>query len=118
MSEIKYRIQHVGINTDGDADALALANTLNDVFGLEGITEKPVAFFAGSLFEVMKNRKRGLNGHIAMETDNVEAAMADLSGKGITFLEDTIKRAPDGHINFVYLEQQWGGFAVHLTEKV
>ena len=59
--------------------------------------------------------KRGIHGHIALQTEDVEAAMADLSAKGITFQEDSIKRDPQGRITFVYLEQQVGGFAIHLT---
>ena len=41
--------------------------------------------------------------------------MAELAGKGITFYENTIRRDKDGKIIFVYLQQQFGGFAIHLT---
>lgn len=41
--------------------------------------------------------------------------MAELSQRGITFLEDTIRRDEQGKIRFIYLQQQIGGFAIHLT---
>ena len=41
--------------------------------------------------------------------------MAELSQKGITFYEDTIRRDKDGKIIFVYLQQEFGGFSIHLT---
>jgi len=41
--------------------------------------------------------------------------MADLAAKGITFQADSIKRDKEGKVSFVYLEQQVGGFAIHLT---
>ena len=63
----------------------------------------------------MKHDRRGAHGHVALQTDDVEAAMADLSAKGIGFQEDTIRRDEAGKIRFVYLEQQVAGFAFHLT---
>lgn len=113
--KVTYRIKHVGINNENDAQAKQLVDLLCSVFGLEITLETPVAYFGGELFEVMKHNRTGVNGHIAMQTENVEAAMADLSAKGITFREGTIRRDENGKISFVYLEQEFGGFAFHLT---
>ena len=116
MSEkITYRIAHIGINTENSEEAYALAEVLCGLFCQEPERDAPVSLFAGNIFEIMKHSRRGKNGHIALQTPDVEAAMADLAKKGITFQEDTIRRDENGHIRFVYLVQEIGGFAFHLT---
>ncbi len=110
-----YRIKHVGINNETGQQARALADELCEVLGLEQISESSSSIFAGEIFEVMKHSNRGIHGHLALQTEDVEAAMAELAGKGITFCENTIRRDKDGKIIFVYLQQQFGGFAIHLT---
>ena len=113
-----YSIKHIGINNPDEPAAQGLTDLLCHLFGLERTRETPTAIFAGTIFEVMKSHKpatRGVNGHIGLQTDDVEEAMADLAAKGITFQEDTIRRDENGKVNFVYLEQQFGGFAIHLT---
>ena len=115
MSRPVYRIKHVGINTGGNDEAMALADVLCRIFCQEPGENKDTGVFAGSLFEVMKHSKRGKHGHIALQTEDVEAAMADLASKGITFQEDTIRRDENGKIKFVYLQQDFGGFSFHLT---
>lgn len=114
----RYALKHIGFNTQDDPSAQHLTNLLCHLFNVERAKETPVSVFTDSLFEIMKYNdpvKRGIHGHIALQTEDVEAAMADLSAKGITFQEDSIKRDPQGRITFVYLEQQVGGFAIHLT---
>ena len=106
-NEIRYTIKHVGINHRDEDEARSTAETLCALFGLEISQETPAALFAGEIFEVMKHDRRGAHGHVA--------AMADLSAKGISFQEDTIRRDEAGKIRFVYLEQQVAGFAFHLT---
>ena len=115
MAKITYRIKHVGINNENEAQAQQLVDVLCGLFGLERTKETPAAIFGGEIFEVMKHSNIGKNGHIAMQTEDVEAAMAELSAKGITFRENTIRRDENGKINFIYLEQEFGGFAFHLT---
>lgn len=111
-----FKIKHVGVNTLDDDSAQALAGQLSDLFSLPKGHESETHIFVGSLFEVMKHTKIGKNGHIALETENVEEAMQYLAGKGISFRENTIRRDTDGHIIFVYFEQEIGGFAIHLTK--
>ena len=113
-----YSIKHIGINNPDEPAAQGLADLLCHLFGLERTRETPTAVFAGTIFEVMKHHdpvKRGVNGHIGLQTDDVEGAMADLAQKGITFQQDSIRRDENGKVNFVYLEQQFGGFSLHLT---
>lgn len=114
----RYTLKHIGFNTPDDPSAQHLTDLLCHLFNLERTKETPVSVFTDSLFEIMKYDdpvKRGTHGHIALQTEDVETAMADLRAKGITFQEDSIRRDSQGKVTFVYLEQQVGGFAIHLT---
>ena len=88
---------------------------LCSLFNMEPGQENDSHIFVSTYFEVMKNTKIGRNGHIALQTDDVELAMQDLSAKGITFKEETIRRNKDGKIIFIYLKGDIGGFSFHLT---
>ena len=113
--KITYRIKHVGLNNQNAEQAESLLKQLMYYFDLTPEKDSPEKVFAGDIFEVMKHPNRGKIGHIALQTEDVEAAMADLAGKGITFREETIRRDEQGKINFVYLTQEFGGYAFHLT---
>ena len=113
MSE--FKIKHIGIRTDSAEDARKTAELLAALFDLPGTRETDTAVWAGDLFEVMNSDKRGPRGHVAMQTDDVEAAMEALRTKGVGFLEDTIRRNAEGRISFVYLDQEIAGFQFHLT---
>ena len=82
--KIKYRVAHVGINTESAEEAKALTELLCGLFCQEPIGEGPNNIFAGDIIEVMKHSRRGKHGHVALQTEDVEAAMADLAEKGIT----------------------------------
>ena len=114
-NRITYRIKHVGINNADEAEARRTVALLCALFGLEQAQETPVAYFVDELFEVMKNSDRGSRGHIAMQTEDVEAAMAELAARGATFDESTIRRDENGTINFIYLNGEIAGFQFHLT---
>ena len=113
MSE--FRIKHIGIRTDSAEEAAETASLLAALFDLSGTRATDTAVWAGSLFEVMNSDKRGPRGHVAMQTDDVEAAMEALRAKGIGFLEDTVRRNEEGKIIFVYLDKEIAGFMFHLT---
>ena len=114
----RYALKHVGINAADEAEALATAKLLCHLFNVEINRDVPnVSYFTDPLFEIMKytnEETRGVHGHIGLQTADVEAAMADLTAKGITFQEDTIKRNAEGKPTFVYLTQQVAGFSFHL----
>ncbi len=110
-----YRIKHIGIRTDSPEEAAQLAALLSALFDLGGTHETPVACWAGSLFEVMTSDRRGARGHVAMQTDDVEATMEVLKKKGVTFDEGSVRRDENGRIIFVYLEKELAGFQFHLT---
>ena len=63
----------------------------------------------------MKNEEIGTNGHIALQTEDVEDAIKYFSEKKIGIKENTIKRDENEKIVFAYLDVELGGFAFHLT---
>ena len=115
----QYKLKHVGINAADEAEARATTELLCHLFNVEINREVPnVSFFTDPLFEIMKytdHATRGVHGHVGLQTNDVEAAMADLASKGITFQENTITRNEEGKITFVYLEQQVAGFSFHIS---
>lgn len=115
--KIQYKLKHVGINCENEAEAKKLVVLLCRLFDLEPGAENDTHIFVSSMFEVMKDSTRGKCGHIALWTPDVERAMADLSQKGITFKENTIRRNADGKVIFVYLDGDIGGFSFHLTQN-
>nr|MBQ6241869.1 2-dehydro-3-deoxyphosphogluconate aldolase [Lachnospiraceae bacterium] len=113
MSE--FRIKHIGIRTDSTEEAASTAALLAMLFDLSETHETASAVWAGDLFEVMRGDKWGARGHVAMQTDDVEAAMESLRAKGIGFRENTVRRNAEGKIIFVYLDREIAGFQFHLT---
>lgn len=114
--KIKYTLKHVGINCADEKEAKQLVSLLCSLFDLEPGNENDTHIFVSNMFEVMKDSTRGEHGHIALQTPDVELAMADLAKKGISFKEETIRRDADGKVIFVYLDGDIGGFSFHLTK--
>ena len=113
--KLGYEIAHVGVNMpDADA-ALALANSLNDAFGFP-VKVGNSSIFVSPEIEVNKTMGRGVHGHLAVRTKDIALAIADLEQKGYKILSDTAKYKNE-HMIAVYLEQEFGGFAIHLLQK-
>ena len=114
--ENKFELAHVGINTESEEKALELSKLLSLMFNLEprhGMKSE----FAGSYFECLRAPYLGKNGHIAMKTADLESAVAELNEKGFTFLEDTIQLTEEGQLKNIYLDGEFGGFAIHIMRK-
>ena len=63
-----------------------------------------------------KRRFPGTCGHIAVGTASVERAVYYLQRQGVKFAMDTGKYE-NGKLKAIYLEEEPGGFAVHLVQK-
>jgi 2-dehydro-3-deoxyphosphogluconate aldolase/(4S)-4-hydroxy-2-oxoglutarate aldolase len=94
---------------------MEVCGQFNDAFGF---ATKPgnSSNFAGSAVEVMKSPYLGANGHIAVKTNSIPRAAAELTKHGFQLDESTAKYKGD-KMTAVYLKQQFGGFAVHLLQK-
>ncbi|MDO5409187.1 MAG: bifunctional 4-hydroxy-2-oxoglutarate aldolase/2-dehydro-3-deoxy-phosphogluconate aldolase [Lachnospiraceae bacterium] len=115
MKMLDFRLMHVGINCEGEKDAFETAKQFSALFELE-TKEGAGSIFAGSMLEAMKKPGRGKNGHIAVGTNSVSRAVSYLESQGIAFLPETAVYEGE-NLKAVYLEQEIGGFAVHLVKK-
>lgn len=108
-------LKHIGINSNSGTEAKATASALCSLFDLEyRSAEKSI--FVGDGFEIMNYKGMGTHGHIAVAANDVDRAVYHLSMKGAKFIEDTRIRDDKG-TRFIYIDGEFGGFAIHLTRK-
>lgn len=115
MLSLGFDLLHVGINGTSPEGSLSNAKLLSDMFGMP-IKEGNSSVFVGTIFEIMKSKGRGINGHIALSTLSVERALVWLSSFGINPIKETIKRE-NGKITVAYLDREIMGFSFHLNKK-
>ncbi len=110
-----FSLKHIGINC---ADAKEAEQTADSFARLFGFAKDPrdVSFFAGTAVEAMNTKGRGTMGHIAIGTNSVGRAKNYLELLGCKFDETTCKYE-NGALSFIYLAEEIGGFAVHLTKN-
>ncbi len=111
-----FELEHIGINTPNSEEALQLAKLLSSMFNLEP-RHGQKSEFGGPYFECMKEPFLGTNGHIAMRTKDLDAAVAELKAKGFDFNNDTAAYHEDGRLKNIYLAGEYGGFAIHIMQK-
>ena len=87
---------------------------LDAAFGF-GVKEGNSSNFAGSGVEVMKSPYLGTNGHIAIRTNKMIPAIAEMERRGYELDMDSVK--DKDNIKAVYFKNEIGGFAVHLLQK-
>lgn len=111
----KFTLAHVGVNAEDEKQALAIAQLFAAAFDLP-VKVGNSSIFAGTAVEVMKQPYLGRNGHIAFGTDDPEGAVAALEAKGILFDKSTAKYK-DNALTAIYLQEEIGGFAVHIVRS-
>ena len=110
---IEYTLAHMGINCANAEEARKGAALLEALFGLT-VREGNSSVFAGKDVELMKSPYLGKNGHIAIGTPDVAAAVEELKSRGFAFNMESAKYKADGTLNAIYLADEICGFAVHL----
>lgn len=113
---LDFRLAHIGINCADEHDALETSAKFADMFGWEQKTGNS-SVFAGEPVECMKAPFKGKEGHIAVSTNSVKRAVYQLAHKGMEADMSTAKYDASGRLKVVYLKDEVGGFAVHLTER-
>ena len=110
-----FELAHIGINCENEEQADQTASAFD---GLFGFTKKSgnSSVFAGTAVECMKAPGLGAKGHIAVSTNSVARAKNYLEMMGDKFKEETAKFKGD-KLTAIYLEDEIGGFAVHLVQK-
>ena len=110
-----FEVAHIGVNCEDAAAASAVCEKLNEAFGLP-VKEGNSSIFASNGIEVMKSMFKGKNGHIAVRTNSVALAVAELEKNGFVCDMETAKYKGE-RMTAVYLKDEIGGFAVHLLQK-
>ncbi len=110
-----FGVKHIGINSANAEEAEMIAKLFEKIFGFT-ISEIPISYFCGKGIEVMKYDGEGRLGHIAVATNYMDRAIAYLERNGIALDYDSIMKDETGNIKLIYLKQEFGGFAVHLTK--
>lgn len=110
-----YEVAHVGINTEDHAAAQDVAASFDSAFGFAA-KDGSSSVFASNGIEVMKSQYLGKQGHLAVRTNQIDIAIADLEKKGFQVDMETAKYKGDRMIA-VYLKDEIGGFAIHLLQK-
>ena len=113
-SLLGFEVAHIGINTP-DADAsMDVCKAFNDAFDFN-IKQGNSSNFASTGLEVMKTMFKGANGHIAIRTNKMIPAIAEMERRGYELDMDSVK--DKDNIKAVYFKNEIGGFAVHLLQK-
>lgn len=113
-SLLGFEVAHIGINTpDADA-AMDVCKAFNDAFDFN-VKQGNSSNFASTGVEVMKTMFKGANGHIAIRTNKMIPAIAEMERRGYELDMDSVK--DKDNIKAVYFKNEIGGFAVHLLQK-
>ena len=110
-----FGLAHVGLNADGADEALAVARQLSVLFGFP-TKEGNSSNFVGTALEIVKGGGRGTYGHLAMQTNNIQRAIAYLTRQGYA-VDPASAKETEGVPTAIYLTDEIGGFAVHLLQK-
>ena len=112
-----FEVAHIGINMENEEEAMKAANRFAFLLGLP-VKPGNSSIFAGSMVEVMKTPYLGKMGHIAIRTNYIDRAVNYLeSVLGFTFNAESAKKDDKGNLKAIYLDEEIGGFAVHLVQK-
>jgi len=111
-----FELRHVGINHPDADKADKTAAQFEHLFGFAK-TDKGGAYFAGPYIEAMKKMFYGTHGHIAIATNNAARAAWYLEQRGAKFNWKSADYHADGTLRVVYLQDEIGGFAVHIIQK-
>lgn len=108
-----FKLAHLAINCEDEQKAKAVADMFTLCFNFSQ-REIPVSYFCTDEIEVMKYNGRGTMGHIAVKTNYMDKAVAYLERKGIDLDYESAQYDAKGNMTFIYLKEEFGGFAVHL----
>ncbi len=108
-----FKLAHLAINCEDEQKAKAVADMFTLCFNFSQ-REIPVSYFCTEEIEVMKYNGRGTMGHIAVKTNYMDKAVAYLERKGIALDYESAQYDAKGNMTFIYLKEEFGGFAVHL----
>ena len=109
-----FELRHVGINTENAEESMNVTKKIAALMGWP-VKEGNSSNFASTGVEVMKTMFKGANGHIAIRTNKMTPAIAEMERRGLELDWDSVK--DKDNIKAVYFKNEFGGFAVHLLQK-
>lgn len=110
-----FEVVHVGVNAESAEESLEICRHLEVAFGFK-TQPGSSSNFASPAVEVMKSQYLGSHGHIAVRTNSIPRAIEELRRRGYNVDVSTAKHKGT-RMTAVYLQQQFGGFALHLLQK-
>lgn len=110
-----FDLAHFGVNSGDPESALRDAKLFASLFGWQ-VKDGNSSAFAGARFEFMKKPFYGTHGHIAISVYSVERAAEYFRKLGFEINGETAGYK-NGHMNAVYLEGEFAGYAIHLLRK-
>lgn len=111
-----FELCHIGINATDESEADQVATKFDKLFGFSKNSGNS-SIFAGTGIEVMKQPYLGQKGHIAIQTNYIDRAIFHLESQGFTFNQDSKKFGKNNKLAAIYLNEEIGGFAVHLVQR-
>jgi len=114
MSMFGFELRHVGINGSSEEEAQSWAAQFSEMFSMP-VKSGTTSVFVGSGFEFTKRKFPGGHGHLAVATNFPFRARAFLERRGYAFNPETASEK-NGQLLSVYLQQEIGGFAIHLLQ--
>jgi 2-dehydro-3-deoxyphosphogluconate aldolase/(4S)-4-hydroxy-2-oxoglutarate aldolase len=111
-----FDLAHIGINMPDADSSLSVTKKFSQIFNFT-LKEGNNSNFAGTGIEVNKSIGLGKNGHIAIKTNSIPRAIAYLERNGFKVDMNTAKGPAGGPMVAIYMEEEIGGFAVHLLQK-
>lgn len=111
-----YSFAHMGIHNENPEKCDEAVEKFKRAFNFASFDLGQSVIVAGPL-ELTKGPIRGTLGHIGIECSDVDEAIEDLQEKGFYVDESTLQYTSDGHIQSVYLQDTFGGFACHLLRS-
>lgn len=109
-----FELRHVGINGSSPQEAATSASTLAGLL-MSPVKDGTTSIFVGSGFEFTKRKFHGEHGHLAIGTHFATRAKAFLERRGYSFRAETASER-DGKLISIYLQEEIGGFALHLLQ--
>lgn len=111
-----FELAHVGLNHPDEAAALANTNALNEMM-LLGTRNGNSSAFCGTAVEFMKTMFYGEKGHIGFYVNSVARAKAWFESRNIAIREESVRMKDAKTMQSFYLQEEIGGFAVHVVAR-
>lgn len=112
-----FEVGHIGINAGGAEDARAICMAFQKAFDFPYMPGAGSSDFSSAKLEIKKHSGRGTHGHLAVETNCLPCAVAEMRRRGVALDENTWTYNQKGGLIAVFLQDEIGGFAVHLMQK-